>query len=232
MRDADGKPIRIVGAIGDMTDRLESAAKLAASEKRLRDILDSLFGFVGLYTLDGILIECNRAPLEAARDRGRGRPWQAVLESALLERQRPRAVASAGNAGPRGAGRSGALRSHSFRSGRWQNHPGYDVRATARPRGVICNIIGFGVDITARKQAEAELVKAKEVAESASRAKSEFLANMSHEIRTPMNGIIGLTEVLLETQLDTEQREYLTLVQSSAAALLDDHQRHPRRLQD
>ena len=66
VRNEGGEPIRIVGAIGDMTDRLESAAKLAASEKRLRDIIDSLFGFVGLFTLDGKLIECNRAVLEAA----------------------------------------------------------------------------------------------------------------------------------------------------------------------
>ena len=88
------------------------------------------------------------------------------------------------------------------------------------PDGNIVGTFGISREVTEQVRARQALAEAKEAAEAASRAKSDFLANMSHEIRTPLNAVIGMTELVLDTELTAVQRDYLTMASESGEALL------------
>jgi two-component system sensor histidine kinase/response regulator len=87
-------------------------------------------------------------------------------------------------------------------------------------KGGTAGWVGTLADVTAEVEAEATMSDVRDKATEASRLKSDFLANMSHEIRTPMNGVIGMTDLLLETELDARQRDYAQTVRNSGEALL------------
>src|SRR5581483_4423452 len=95
-----------------------------------------------------------------------------------------------------------------------------NARAVRNNDGSISCYIGTVEDVTVRKKAGEEMQRAKEAAEAATRAKSEFLANMSHEIRTPMNAVIGMTGLLLESDLTDEQRDFVETIRTGGDSLL------------
>ena len=95
------------------------------------------------------------------------------------------------------------------------------VSAIRDSNGEISGYLGVVSDIAAKKQAIAAIEQAKESALETSKAKSAFLANMSHEIRTPLNGIIGMTDLLIETPLDEQQKRWAKIIQDSGTGLLN-----------
>ena len=216
---------RAEAAILAARDAAQAQAREVAEHRRLlRTVIDAIPDCITVKDRDGRCLTRNVAD---ARVMG----YQTVEESVgitLLESNAPREIAERYHAQDLAVMASGeplveVEGERAFGDG-WKESTKVPLRDES---GAVTGLVTVMRDITERKQAEAEIVRAKEAAEAAreaaeaaTQAKSEFLANMSHEIRTPMNGVIGMTSLLMDTPLDREQRDFVETIRTSGDALL------------
>jgi PAS domain S-box-containing protein len=215
VRDRRGEPAQFITHVQDITDRRHMEDEL----RKLVSVVESSSDFIGTATMEGKVTFVNPAGRRMVGLDGTGLLPGTILDfvsDGEQERFRNDVVPTILEKG-RWDGET------EFRHWKtatpipmWQSIFQITEESTGRPiaMATICR------DITERRRVEAQLVQAKQGAEAANRSKSEFLANMSHEIRTPMNGIIGMTDLVLDTELNSEQAEYLNMVKESAEALL------------
>ncbi|MFM9888018.1 MAG: response regulator [Burkholderiales bacterium] len=187
-------------------------AQAQTSEERLRTAIDALDDAFVLYDADDRLVLCN----------GRYREFYPLSAPLMVPGARFEDIIR--ESARRGQQVEGVDRIEEWVAKRLADHhlaSGYSEQRLADGRWLRVSerrtpdggIAGFRVDISGLKNAQAR-------AEAANKAKSQFLANMSHEIRTPMNGVLGMSELLLETELDDRQRRFAEAIQHSGAGLL------------
>ena len=214
--DAKGKVIGTQTMFWDVTARVEAEEALQRSTSRFKKLFDANIIGIMLADLSGRVLEANDAYLELigyTRDdlvSGRLR-WDKLTPPDYRELDL-RAIESLNATGVCPPWEKEYIRKDGSRAPVMVGVSMLDNSTNE----CIC----FVLDMTNQKRTETQLLRAKEEADSASQSKSLFLANMSHEIRTPMNAIIGLTDLVLDSELAPEQRDNLTAVAESAEALL------------
>lgn len=219
----DGVCVRIYGAFQDITHRKQAEVEILNSEAKFRSLYDSTSDAVILFDHTGYL-DCNDAALKMFG-----------IDSVDMLMKMPMGDLSGLNEPGMEAARNDGCRhvrevyekgTHNFE---WK-YKRFGESKESFIAEVLLNLMKVNGkeiiqavirDITIRKRAELELLEAREHAEAASKLKSEFLANMSHEIRTPLNGVVGFTDLLMKTNLDETQQQYMSMVFQSANSLMD-----------
>jgi PAS domain S-box-containing protein len=204
-------------AAQDITERKEMEDELRRSEERYRSLFTAQLDAFALHEviLDqaGRPVDYRFLALNPAFERVLGMPAEKILNRRVLEllpNTEPHWIETYGKVALGGE----PLRFENF-SEALDRH--FEVNAYSPQHGQFAVVFR---DVTARHRAEQELARAKEAAETASRVKSEFLATMSHEIRTPLNGVLGMLQLMLTTELDSEQKKFAQVAFQSGRSLL------------
>lgn len=205
--DLQQEPDEIIGLARQIERMAQSLQKIEAS---YRGVVEDQVDLICRYRADGTLTFVN-----AAFAKFYGRPRSALLGQPfpMISQGYPKRDFQ-GNLPDRATFEVDVPNSEKVLNSLQWTH-----RAIKSQAGTLLEYQAVGHDISARKEAEAALVKAKEAAESADRAKSEFLAVVSHEIRTPINAVIGFAKLLRESPLTRDQEEYVANIHQSGVSL-------------
>ena len=212
-RDSSGVPIRMMGTMVDITSRRQAEQARLTLQRAINHAKDGM----ALLDANGNYIYMNPAHAAMygyAANELIGKNWRALYHSewvSLIEQLSKPDLIATGNWQGEVVGKK--------RSGE-PFHVEMSLAMVGADNADGATMVCTCRDITKRKMMERDLVSAKDAAESAARAKAEFLATMSHEIRTPMNGVIGMTGLLLDSNLTKDQRDYAETVRRSGEALL------------
>jgi PAS domain S-box-containing protein len=217
----DGKPVRIIGTVQDITARREAEQALRESQaeaRKLSLVASRTDNPVLITSPDGNIEWVNEAfcrVMEYSLEEVVGKNPTHFMDGPDADRTEVLQIRAAMS---QGQGLSTDVVNYSKSGRKYYLH--LEIQPVRRATGELENFIAIETDITARVETEQQLRRAKSEADAASRAKSEFLASMSHEIRTPMNGVIGMTSLLMATPLNADQKDFVHTIRNSGEALL------------